>query len=153
MNDVEVFRPKSNLAWAGLSYFLVFVFVIQSALYPGEIENTLVNAAIVIVVTSSVYAIWVRPKIVLHREFVQVVNPFSKINIRYQEIEKLSTHWCLQITHKLVTTAVWVAPANSRKAALGRAGMRIKGISESHDRSISDSEIASQLIEARLKSH
>jgi hypothetical protein len=153
MDDVEVFRPKSNLAWAGISYFLVSVFVLQGLFYPGKIENVLINALIAIFVSLASHLIWVRPKMVLHQEFIRVVNPFETTIIRYQDIESLGTKWCLQITHKAKKTGVWVAPATSRRAGLGRSGMRIKGVAESHDRTISDSEIATQLIEARLKSH
>jgi hypothetical protein len=153
MNEVEIFRPKSNLIWAGISYFLVLIFVIQSFFYPAKIENTLINALVAIFSSLASYIMWVRPKLVLHRDFLRVINPFITKSIRYQDIERLDTKWCLQITHQAGTTGVWVAPANSRRAARGRLGMRIKGIVEPENRTISDSELAAQLIKTRLDSH
>ena len=153
MNEVEIFRPKSNLIWAGISYFLVLMFVIQSFFYPGKIENTLTNALVAIFWSLASYIIWVRPKLVLHKDFLRIINPLVTKTIHYQDIESMKTKWCLHITHQAGTIGVWVAPANSRRAARGRLGMRIKGIAEPDNRTISDSELAAQLIKTRLGSH
>jgi hypothetical protein len=153
MRDVEVFRPKTNLLWAGLAYFLIMVFALQSIFFPTGSENYLVNALICGAVSTASYLIWIRPKLILEKYLLRVVNPFSTKVIRYEDIESLETKWCLQIVHDGVRTEIWVAPTNGRRAARSRQALRIKGTIGSTEQTFSDSEVAAQLIQRRLNDH
>jgi hypothetical protein len=61
------------------------------------------------------YLIWVRPKLVLTEEGVEVVNPLQREVIAYLDILELETKWSLAIIHPKGKTRVWVAPANGKR--------------------------------------
>jgi hypothetical protein len=153
MSDVEVFRPKTNLLWAGLAYFLIMIFALQSIFFPTGSENYLVDALVCGAVSTVSYLIWIRPKLILENDLLRVVNPFSTIIIRYEDIEGLETRWCLQIVHSGTHTDIWVAPKSGRRAARSRQALRIKGTVGFIEQSLGDSEVAAQLIQRHLNSH
>jgi hypothetical protein len=62
-----------------------------------------------------VYAFWIKPKLVIGTEFVEVINPIRSQVIRYSEIIDLETKWSLLIIHSNGKTRVWVAPASGKQ--------------------------------------
>lgn len=63
----------------------------------------------------AVYAFWIKPKLVISADAVEVVNPLSTQVIRYSDILDLETKWSLAIIHAGGKTRVWVAPASGKQ--------------------------------------
>ena len=61
------------------------------------------------------YLLWIRPKLVLRDDGVEVINPLSWVFIPYKEIVELDTKWALTIIHQRGKTRVWVAPASGKR--------------------------------------
>ncbi len=113
MTTVEVFKPKSNYAFAAAALVLDGLFVTQAIAYP---DGTAVAATIAIALAVAIAAalLWIRPKLVLGETELRVVNPLSSRTIAYRDIEELETKWALLIRHSGGHTRVWVAPASGR---------------------------------------
>lgn len=111
----ETFRPKSNFAWAGCAYVLILLFGANSILVGTNAMQSIFEIAICAVLGIVVYGIWIKPKMVLGTESIEVVNPIRTQVIRYTEVLELETKWALSITHKAGKTTVWVAPASGKQ--------------------------------------
>lgn len=61
------------------------------------------------------YLLWIKPKLVLRANFIEVVNPLRTETITYNEIVELDTKWALTIIHQRGKTRVWVAPASGKR--------------------------------------
>lgn len=61
------------------------------------------------------YLLWIKPKLVLRDNFIEVVNPLRTETIPYNEIVELDTKWALTIIHQRGKTRVWVAPASGKR--------------------------------------
>jgi hypothetical protein len=62
-----------------------------------------------------VYAFWIKPKLVIGVEAVQVINPLRTEVIPYKDVVELETKWALTIIHAAGKTRVWVAPASGKQ--------------------------------------
>lgn len=77
--------------------------------------QTIIELGACAVLSVVVYAFWIKPKLVIGAEFVEVVNPTRTETIRYSEIIDLETKWSLLIIHSNGKTRVWVAPASGKQ--------------------------------------
>lgn len=111
----EVFRPKSNYIWAGVSFMLIILFAANSFLLITDFMQKTIEFLLCIVLAGIAYLIWVRPKLVLGDVAIEVVNPLSREVIPYSEVRDLETKWALTIVHSRGKTRVWVAPASGKR--------------------------------------
>ncbi len=111
----EVFRPKTNFAWAIVSLVLIFLFVANSFLVVGFSSQMISELVICAILASIVYAIWIKPKLVLKDDVIEVVNPLRTESIPYREVLSLETKWTLTIIHQRGKTRVWVAPVTGKQ--------------------------------------
>jgi len=163
MKQNQVFRPKGNLGWAGVAFFLNTLFLVQALLYPSEGSILLLDLTASATVAFVVYIFWIRPKLVLKETSMVVVNPIKKVEINYSDITSLETKWALLVHHSDTKTRVWVAPANGRQRWVSDSVQRWsvgkflqKEKTDSDFTSISqstssDSGLAYQLISERIK--
>jgi hypothetical protein len=111
----ETFRPRSNFAWAASAYVLIILFGANSILVGTNTMQTIIELGVCAVLSVIVYAFWIKPKLVIGAEFVEVVNPLRTQVIRYSDIIDLETKWSLLIIHSNGKTRVWVAPASGKQ--------------------------------------
>jgi hypothetical protein len=111
----ETFRPRSNFAWAGSAYILIILFGVNSIVVGTNAMQTVFELIVCVIFGIVVYGIWIKPKIVLDMETIQVINPFRTEIIRYDDILDLETKWSLTIRHTGGETRAWVAPASGKQ--------------------------------------
>jgi len=111
----ETFRPRSNFAWAITSFVLITLFAVNS-LWVVEDNLQIIRDLIVCAILSFlVYCFWIKPKLVLRADLIEVVNPFRTELIAYRDVLDLETKWSLAIIHTRGTCKVWVAPASGKQ--------------------------------------
>ena len=159
----ETFRPRSNYLWAGCSLILLALFAVNSFIVAESTLQIAFELSLCIALGVSVLLIWVKPKLVLKSDVIEVVNPFTTVKIAYSDVRELETKWVLKIIHTGGETRVWVAPASGKRrwiadkkfgwfgsnlpySQLGESGT--ESMSESLD---SDSGQAAYMIRERIK--
>ena len=110
----ETFRPRSNLAWAGVTMILIALFATNSFLVATDSLQIARELVLCVVLATIAYLLWIRPKLVLDNEVITVVNPLGTELIPYRDIVALETKWALTIVHNRGRTIVWVAPASGK---------------------------------------
>ena len=111
----EVFRPRSNYIWASISFTLLSLFAANSVMVNTSAGQTFLEIVSFIILGGFTYLLWIRPKLVLRSEFIEVVNPLRTEIIPYSEVVELDTKWALTIIHNRGKTRVWVAPASGKR--------------------------------------
>jgi hypothetical protein len=111
----ETFRPRSNFAWAGTSYVLIALFAANSLWVVDDNVQIMRDLVLCAILSVSVYIFWIKPKLLLRVDAVEVVNPFRTELISYSDILELETKWSLAIIHTRGTSRVWVAPASGKQ--------------------------------------
>lgn len=111
----ETFRPRSNFAWAGISILLVCLFAANSFTVNSDALQISIELLICSVLIAIAYVIWIKPKLVLGDQAIEVVNPFRTESIAYKDVLELETQWALTIIHTGGKTTVWVAPASGKR--------------------------------------
>jgi hypothetical protein len=111
----ETFRPRSNFAWAGTSYVLIALFAANSLWVVDDNAQILRDLMLCAILSLLVYIFWIKPKLVLRVDSIEVVNPFRTELISYSDILELETKWSLAIIHTRGTSRVWVAPATGKQ--------------------------------------
>jgi hypothetical protein len=111
----ETFRPRSNFAWAGTSFVLITLFAANSFIVNNNMLQTLVELLFCTFLALIAYLVWIKPKLVLGDEVVEIVNPLRTEWVAYADILDLETKWSLAILHTGGKTRVWVAPATGKQ--------------------------------------
>jgi len=111
----ETFRPRSNFAWGGTSYVLITLFALNSLWVVEDNLQILGDLAVCIFLCALVYIFWVKPKLVLRADQIEVVNPIKTEFIFYRDVLDLETKWSLAIIHTRGKSRVWVAPATGKQ--------------------------------------
>jgi hypothetical protein len=111
----ETFRPRSNFAWAGTSYVLITLFAINSLWVVEDNLQIIGDLVVCIFLSALVYIFWVKPKLVLRADQIEVVNPIKTEFIFYRDVLDLETKWSLAIIHTRGKSRVWVAPATGKQ--------------------------------------
>jgi hypothetical protein len=111
----ETFRPRSNFIWAGASLVLLLLFAINSLLVAESVQQIILELGFALFLAATAYLIWVKPKMVLRDDLIEVVNPLGTELIRYADVLELDTKWALTIIHSNGKTKVWVAPAGGKQ--------------------------------------
>jgi hypothetical protein len=111
----ETFRPRSNFAWAATSYVLIALFATNSLWVNGDNVEIMRDLLLCVILSSLVYVFWIKPKLVLRIDSVEIVNPLRTELIAYSEVLDLETKWSLAIIHTRGKSRVWVAPASGKQ--------------------------------------
>jgi hypothetical protein len=111
----ETFRPRSNFAWAGTSYVLIALFAANSLWVVSDNIQILRDLVLCAVLSVLVYIFWIKPKLVLGVDKIEVVNPLKTELIAYSDVLELETKWSLAIIHTRGKSRVWVAPASGKQ--------------------------------------
>ncbi len=146
----EVFRPRSNFVWAAVSLVLLSLFAANSFLVATNSLQIIFELTLCAILACLVFVIWIRPKLVLRDEEIEVVNPLKTELIPYRKVLSLETKWALSIVHEGGKTRVWVAPATGKRRWIadkkfGLFGSGVIPLSESR-------EIGSETMSASLDS-
>jgi hypothetical protein len=111
----ETFRPRGNFAWAFCAFGLIGLFATNSIWVSTNTSQIVTDVSVCVLLASLAYLIWIRPKLVLRSEHIEVVNPLRTELISYSEVISLETKWVLTIIHAKGKTKVWVAPASGKQ--------------------------------------
>jgi hypothetical protein len=111
----ETFRPRSNFAWAGTSYVLISLFAINTLWVVEDNVQIIGDLVVCILLGVLVYILWIKPKLVLKADLIEVVNPIKTELISYRDVLDLETKWSLAIVHTGGKCRVWVAPASGKQ--------------------------------------
>lgn len=111
----HTFRPRSNFIWAGSAYILIAFFIVNSFWVAESVAQIFFEMFICVILSYIVYLTWIKPKMVLKEDVVEVFNPLRTESIAYTNILALETKWSLSITHTQGVTRVWVAPATGKQ--------------------------------------
>jgi hypothetical protein len=79
----ETFRPRSNYAWAVVSYLLLGLFALNSIFVGSDAGQSMIELGVCAIFTVVAHLIWVRPKLVVTDTAVRVVNPITSITIPF----------------------------------------------------------------------
>lgn len=116
VSDIEVFRPKGGVALAATSFGIgalsvgSLVFASKWVLLPGALSIWFAASVIL-------YALMVRPKVVVARAGITVVNPIRTIDLPWSAIEQLDNRYALTIATATAKFTAWAAIAPSRYQA------------------------------------
>ena len=94
---------------------LITLFGINSFWVGTNAAQTIFELLLCFIFGGAVYLIWIRPKLVLRDDVIEVINPLSSKVIAYREVLDLETKWSLAIIHPGGKTRVWVAPATGKQ--------------------------------------
>ena len=94
---------------------LITLFGINSFWVGTNAAQTIFELLLCFIFGGAVYLIWIRPKLVLRDDVIEVINPLSSKVIAYREVLDLETKWSLAIIHSGGKTRVWVAPATGKQ--------------------------------------
>lgn len=111
----KTFRPRSNFVLAGVSIVLLVLFGANSLLVVANTTQIVFELVSCFILGGLAFLIWIRPKLVLGDQVIEVVNPFRTVVIPYREVQDLETKWALTIIHDRGKTRVWVAPASGKR--------------------------------------
>ena len=111
----ETFRPRSNFAWAATSYILIALFAVNSLWVVEDNIQIIRDLFVCTVLSVLVYFFWIKPKLILRADVIEVVNPFRTDLIAYSDVLDLETKWSLAIVHTRGRIRVWVAPASGKQ--------------------------------------
>lgn len=101
--------------WAGSAFILIALFIVNSLWIADSAIQVFFELFICTILALVVHLIWIKPKMVLRANMVEVVNPFRTETISYKNILALETKWILSIVHTEGVTRVWVAPATGKQ--------------------------------------
>jgi hypothetical protein len=111
----ETFRPRGNFAWAICSFGLIALFATNSFWVGTSTSQIAIEIFSCFVLGTVAYLIWIKPKLVLRSDVIEVVNPLRTERIAYGDVITLETKWVLTIIHASGKTKVWVAPASGKQ--------------------------------------
>jgi len=111
----KTFRPKGNLVLAGVSYVLILLFAANGFYVVSKPLQTVLELVLCVCLGFITHVMWVRPKLVLQSDAIEVVNPLKTVLIPYSEVIDLETKWALAIIHQHGKTRVWVAPTSGKR--------------------------------------
>lgn len=111
----KTFRPRINFVYAGFAIVLLALFAANSFLVVTNTLQIVFEIVFCFVLGGLTFLVWIKPKIVLRDDVIEVVNPLRTDVIPYREVQDLETKWALTIIHSRGKTRVWVAPASGKR--------------------------------------
>ncbi len=143
----KTFRPRSNFVWATVALLLIVLFALNSIFVGEDAGQSVLELGLSAVLAFVTYLVWIRPKLVIGKDSVTVVNPVQTVSIPYDEIVDLETKWALSIVHKKGRTTAWVAPASGKRRWIADQTFRWygSGVPLTEDRGIETGAMSASL--------
>ncbi|MEI6295015.1 MAG: hypothetical protein WCO95_03040 [Actinomycetes bacterium] len=113
MNNADIFRPRSNVIFAGIGLVLSGLFV-WSSFYQSSGVSQITSALIALTVIICVYIFLIRPKVLFCDEGVVITNPLEEFTVGWNDVIQMDTRWALTIETKEFTVSAWAATATGR---------------------------------------
>ena len=127
MSNADVYRPKSNLIFAGIGIVLS-AFFLWSSFYQGGAVSESSSACAAIFIVLSIYIFLIRPKVTFFDEGIVITNPLEEISIGWADVIMLDSKWAFAIQTKDFTVSAWAATAPGRHHAKNIHASEIKGL-------------------------
>lgn len=100
MNNPQIFRPKSGYIFAGMALWIVATLLYLQIIDYGFNFGFVIASIWGALVCSICYQIFIHPKVVFFDEGLEIINPFSKHLIGWQDVEQVDTRYTMSIkTH------------------------------------------------------
>ena len=97
MNNPQIFRPKSGYIFAGMAFWIVatmlYLQIIDYGFNFGLIIASIWGALVCLIG----YQIFIHPKVVFFDEGVEIVNPFTRYLIGWQDVDQIDTRYTMSI--------------------------------------------------------
>ncbi len=113
MNNVEIYRPRANLIFAGIGIVLCGLFI-WSSFYQSGAKSEATSTLVALFVLVSIYIFVIRPKVTFSDEGVVITNPLEEITIGWADVTAMDTRWALSLETKEFTVSAWAATASGR---------------------------------------
>lgn len=97
MGNRELFRPKSSYVFAYLGFFLFFCLAYVNFLDYG-FASGMVGAIWCLLASAITYQIFLHPAIIFYDEGIVIINPLSRHEIGWHEVEEIDTKYTLSVT-------------------------------------------------------
>jgi hypothetical protein len=94
---------------------LIALFAANTLWVVGDNIQIIRELVLCAILSALVYIFWIKPKLVLGVDKIEVVNPLRTELIAYADILELETKWSLAIIHTRGKSRVWVAPASGKQ--------------------------------------
>ncbi|MEJ0014849.1 MAG: hypothetical protein WDN07_04865 [Actinomycetota bacterium] len=157
MTNVEIYRPKSNLVFAGIGIVLCLFFV-WSAFYQGGVTSEITSVLFTLFILDFIYIFLIHPKITFCDEGVVITNPTEEIVIGWADVRELEAKWAMAIETEKFTVSAWAATApgrhQSRNIHINEVvglGIELDGVIRPADSPRSDSGAATYRAKIRLE--
>jgi hypothetical protein len=135
--EIQTYRPRINTVYFAIAISLLMLFVAQAFLYLGNQEGF---SALFwsIAVGLPIYYGFIQSKIKFSESALTLVNPFSTIQIPWQEVESLDDKLNFTVTHQGKSYSAWIAP--SKRKNMRRGFYRIDRIRDASTLTVKDFE-------------
>jgi len=113
MNNIDVYRPNSNVIFAGIGAVLS-AFFIWSSFYQDSVTSEITSTLTALFIIICIYIFLIRPKVSFSDEGVVITNPLEEFTIGWGDVIAMDTRWALSIETKEFTVSSWAATASGR---------------------------------------
>ena len=127
MTNVEIYRPRSNLVFAGIGIVLSSFFV-WSSFYQGGVTSEITSILVAGFVLLCIHIFLIHPKVTFYDEGVVIANPIEEITIGWADVLELDSKWALTIETKSFIVSAWAANAPGRHHRRNIHASEIKGM-------------------------
>ena len=127
VSTLEVFRPKSGLAMAGIVFIMSGVLCIQLVLAEG-LRHSLSGIAWGGAASWLAYLIFVRPKVMLFDEGITITNPLISTTVGWNRVDEIEARYCMSILVNERPIYAWAAPAPGRHHVRTVHSSELKGL-------------------------
>ena len=157
MTNIEIYRPRSNLIFAGIGVAMSGFFI-WSSFYQGGVATETTSTLVAIFILTCIYIFLAHPKITFSDEGIVITNPIDQFTIGWADVLQLDAKWSMLVETKEFTASAWAAPAPGRHRSRDIHITEVKGLGIEIDGSIrpadspkSDSGAATYRARVRLK--
>ena len=127
MTNLDVFRPRSSVFAAAVSYIFIFILCFQT-ITTSNLHGIFVACSWGIFAANLVYLILHRPKIEFFDEGIRITNPFDQITVGWHRVESIEAKYTMSILVGGKSIYAWAAPAPGRYHARSVHPSEIKGM-------------------------
>ena len=156
MNNQEIYRPRTNLTFAGIGIVLCGLFT-WSSFYEASVASKVASVLIALFALLCIYTFLIHPKITFSDEGIVITNPLDEYTIGWGEVIAIDTRWALSIESKEFKVNAWAATASGRhRKSIHHADVRGLNIDQggsirTADSPFTDSGAAAYRARIRLK--
>lgn len=156
MHNLETFRPRTSLIFAGIGTALCGLFI-WSSFYQGGVTGEVTSTLVALFVAICIYIFLVRPRVVFSDEGIVIINPIDEFTIGWADVIQMDTRWALSIETQLFTVSSWAGASTGRPRRnihyedVKGLNIEIDGAMRVSDSPYSDSGAAAYRAKIRLK--